>query len=64
MFLNGYEAIYERGAISANEMENRRQVYLADEAALDRAEADFERTLLEFEAGIDGENPEVRTHSG
>ncbi len=54
-----YESIFERGAISANELENRRQLYLADEAALERAEADFERAQIAFEAGIDGENPDV-----
>lgn len=54
-----YEAIFSRGAISANELENRRQTYLGDEAALERAEADFERAQIAFEAGIDGENPDV-----
>jgi multidrug resistance efflux pump len=54
-----YESIFARGAISANELENRRQLYLADEAALDRADADFERAQIAFEAGIDGENPDV-----
>jgi multidrug resistance efflux pump len=54
-----YEAIFERGAISANELENRRQVYLSDEAALERAEADLERAQIAFEAAIDGENPDV-----
>lgn len=54
-----YESIFERGAISANELEQRRQLYLADEAALERAEADLERAHIAFEAGIDGENPEV-----
>lgn len=54
-----YEAIFERGAISANELENRRQVYLSDEAALERAQADLERAQIAFEAAIDGENPDV-----
>jgi len=54
-----YESIFERGAISANEMENQRQRHLADEAALEREEADFERAQIAFEAGIDGENPDV-----
>ena len=54
-----YEAIFERGAISANELENRRQLYLADEAALERTEADLERAQIAYEAGIDGENPDV-----
>lgn len=54
-----YEAIFDRGAISANELETRRQTYLSDEAALERAEADFERAQIAFEAGIDGENPDV-----
>ena len=54
-----YEAIFSRGAISANELEVRRQLYLADEAALERAEADLDRAQLDFEASIDGENPDV-----
>jgi len=54
-----YESIFDRGAISANELENRRQLYLGDEAALERAEADQERAQIAFEAGIDGENPDV-----
>ncbi len=54
-----YESIFERGAISANEMESQRQTYLADEAALERAEAELERAQIAFEAGIDGENPDV-----
>ena len=54
-----YESIFERGAISANELETRRQLYLADEAALERAEADLERAHIAFESAIDGENPDV-----
>jgi multidrug resistance efflux pump len=54
-----YEAIFDRGAISANELEVRRQAYLADEAGLERARADFERAQIAFESGIDGENPDV-----
>ena len=54
-----YAAIFDRGAISANELEVRRQAYLADEAGLERAEADFERAQIAFESGIDGENPDV-----
>jgi len=54
-----YESIFDRGAISANELETRRQTYLGDEAALERADADFQRALIAFEAGIDGENPDV-----
>jgi multidrug resistance efflux pump len=54
-----YESIFDRGAISANELEQRRQLYLADEAGLQRAEAELERAQIEFEAVIDGENPDV-----
>jgi multidrug resistance efflux pump len=54
-----YQAIFDRGAISANDLENRRQVYLGDEAAVERAEADLQRAQIAFEAGIDGENPDV-----
>ncbi len=53
------EAIFDRGAISASDLETRRQAYLADEAALTRAEADFQRTQIAFESGIDGDNPDV-----
>ncbi len=54
-----YEEGFARGAFSEIDLENRRQLYLADEAALERAEADYERARLAFESGIDGENPEV-----
>ena len=54
-----YEAIFDRGAISANDLENRRQAYLANEASLERAEADLQRAQIAFESGIDGDNPEV-----
>ena len=54
-----YERIFDRGAISANELETRRQTYLSDEAALERSEADLERARIAFESGIDGENPDV-----
>ena len=54
-----YQAIFDRGAISANDLETRRQTYLGSEAALERARADLERAQIAFEAGIDGENPDV-----
>ena len=54
-----YQAIFDRGAISANDLETRRQTYLGAEAALERAQADSERAQIAFEAGIDGENPDV-----
>lgn len=54
-----YEAIFDRGAISADELENSEQTYLAEEAALTRAEAEFERAQIAFESGIDGDNPDV-----
>jgi multidrug resistance efflux pump len=54
-----YQAIFDRGAISANDLETRRQTYLGAEAALERAGADLERAQIAFEAGIDGENPDV-----
>ncbi len=54
-----YEKGFASGAFSEIELENRRQLHLADEAALDRAEADLERAQIAFEAGIDGENPDV-----
>lgn len=54
-----YEALFDRGAISANEMENRRQTYLSDEATLERAQADLERAEIDFETVFDGEDPEV-----
>lgn len=54
-----YERGFASGAFSEVDLENRRQLSLADEAALERAEADFDRAQIAFEAGIDGENPEV-----
>jgi multidrug resistance efflux pump len=54
-----YEEGFERGAFSELDLENRRQLYLSNEAAVERAEADLERARLAFEAQIDGENPEV-----
>jgi multidrug resistance efflux pump len=54
-----YQAIFDRGAISANDLETRRQTYLGNEAALERAQADLERAQVAFESGIDGENPDV-----
>ena len=54
-----YERGFDSGAFAEVELENRRQLYLADEAALDRAEADLDRAQIEFEAVIDGENPTV-----
>jgi multidrug resistance efflux pump len=54
-----FEKGFASGAFSEVDLENRRQLYLADEAALERAEADLDRARIAFEAGIDGENPEV-----
>ncbi len=54
-----YERGFASGAFSEVDLENRRQLALADEAALQRAEADFDRAQIAFEAGIDGENPDV-----
>lgn len=54
-----YEKGFARGAFSEIEVENRRQSYLSNEAALQRAIADLTNAELAFEAQIDGENPEV-----
>ncbi len=54
-----YERGFASGAFSEVDLENRRQLSLGDEAALERAEADLDRAQIAFEAGIDGENPEV-----
>ena len=54
-----YERGFESGAFSEIDLDNRRQLYLADEAGLERAEADLARAQIAFEAGIDGENPDV-----
>jgi len=54
-----YERGFASGAFSEVDLENRRQLALGDAAALERAEADFDRAQIAFEAGIDGENPEV-----
>ena len=44
---------------SKQEVENRRQLYLASEAALDAAEAESRRTQLVYESEIDGVNTRV-----
>ena len=54
-----YERGFASGAFSEVDLENRRQIYNADEAAVERAEADLERATIAFEAAIDGDNPEV-----
>ena len=54
-----YERGFGSGAFSEVSLDNRRQLYLADEATLERAEADLDRARITFEAGIDGENPDV-----
>jgi multidrug resistance efflux pump len=54
-----YERGFASGAFSEVELENRRQLALGDAAALERAEADLDRARIAFEAGIDGENPDV-----
>jgi multidrug resistance efflux pump len=54
-----YERGFASGAFSEVDLENRRQLYLADEAALQRADADLDRAQLAFESSIDGENPDV-----
>ncbi|MDH3641500.1 MAG: hypothetical protein OES38_05360, partial [Gammaproteobacteria bacterium] len=47
------------GAFSEVEVENRRQLYLSNEAALKRAQSDLDRAQLAFESQFGGENPEV-----
>ena len=54
-----YERGFASGTFSEVDLENRRQLSLGDEAAMERAEADLDRAQIAFEAGIDGENPEV-----
>jgi len=54
-----YERGFASGAFSEVDLENRRQLSLGDEAALEGAEANLDRAKIAFEAGIDGENPEV-----
>ena len=54
-----YERGFTSGAFSEIELENRRQLYLSNEGALERGDADLERAEIAFEAQIDGENPEV-----
>ena len=54
-----YERGFASGAFSEVDLDNRRQLYLSDEGALERSEADLERAQIAFEAQIDGENPEV-----
>ncbi len=54
-----YERGFASGAFSEVDLENRRQLYLSDEGALERSEADLERAQIAFYAQFDGENPEV-----
>ncbi len=54
-----YERGFASGTFSEIDLENRRQLYLSDEAALERAKADLDRAQIAFEATIDGENPDV-----
>lgn len=54
-----YERGFASGAFSEVELENRRQLALGDEAALERSEADQDRAQIAFNAGFDGENPDV-----
>ncbi len=54
-----YERGFASGAFTEVDLENRRQLSLGDEAALERAEADLNRARIEFEARFDGENPDV-----
>ncbi len=54
-----YERGFASGTFSEIDLENRRQLYLSDEAALERTEADLDRAQIAFEATIDGENPDV-----
>jgi len=54
-----YERGFASGTFSEIDLENRRQLYLSDEAALERSEADLDRAQIAFEATIDGENPDV-----
>ncbi len=54
-----YEKGFASGAFSELDLDNRRQLFLADEAAVERSLADLERAQLAFESSIDGENPEV-----
>ena len=54
-----YERGFSSGAFSEVDLENRRQLALGDAAALERAGADLDRAQIAFEAGIDGENPDV-----
>ena len=54
-----YEEGFSKGAFSEIDVENRRQLYLASDAALDNASANLNSAVIEFESQIDGDNPEV-----
>ncbi len=49
----------QAAAFSEQEVENRRQLYLASEAGLDASEAELRRTRLAYESEIDGVNTRV-----
>ncbi len=54
-----FERGFASGAFREVDLDNRRQLFLSDEAALVGGKADLERAKITFEAGIDGENPDV-----
>jgi multidrug resistance efflux pump len=54
-----YKEGFAKGAFSEVDLENRRQLYAANEAALDNAEANLDGAVIAFESQIDGDNPEV-----
>ncbi|MBV1905451.1 MAG: HlyD family secretion protein [Pseudomonadales bacterium] len=54
-----YEDGFARGAFSEVDLENRRQLYLANQAALENANANLNTSQIAFESQIDGTNPEV-----
>lgn len=54
-----FERGFSSGAFSEVELENRRQLAIGDAAALERSKADLDRAQIAFEAGFDGENPDV-----
>ncbi|MCM2679012.1 HlyD family secretion protein [Echinimonas agarilytica] len=58
-YLEGYTKGGLNSPFSENEVENRRQMYLAKEGELQKAQAEAARAQLEFEANLEGENPIV-----
>jgi multidrug resistance efflux pump len=58
-YAKGQKKLGPGGAFSEQEVENRKQLYLASQANYEAATANLRRTRLEYESNIDGVNTKV-----